>query len=256
MVTRIPAFAWRALRAAAPAVAFAVLATPASAQIGLRSGLFGEPAGGPGRASPPAVARYVSQSGDGFILDRTQTRPLLKFDGSPELWVLRPQPAPRGDVIYKNDLGEPVLRVTRLGGLTLFTPDRPGGSPVALAGGGQPLRLRSLTPQALLERLLQASIRASRAAGRTIEFSAPNATPGSSALLADAASVTAFAVERIAQKPQGRAILLRVNRVSLVEGRKAEALLRKGEIRITISATDGIAGRPSSDRILAAAGAR
>lgn len=254
MVTHTSAYAWKVLSAAVIAAALSVIASPALAQTGLRNGLFGEPSMGTGRAAAPPVARYVSQSGDVFILDRTQARPLLKFDGSPELWALRPHPAPRGDVIYKNDLGEPVLRVTRLGGLTLFTRERPGGAAVELAGGGVPLRLRPLSPQALLERLLQASIRASRAAGRTIEFSAPNATPGSSSILADAASVTAYAVERMAQKPKGRAILAKVNRVSLVEGRKSEAVLRQGEIRITISPAEGVAGRPSSDRIAAAAG--
>ena len=42
--------------------------------------------------------------------------------------MLQPQPAPRGDVIYKNDLGEPVLRATRLGGVTVFTDHGPAGS--------------------------------------------------------------------------------------------------------------------------------
>nr|QQZ52104.1 DUF4908 domain-containing protein [Phenylobacterium glaciei] len=54
--------------------------------------------------------------------------------------------APRGDIIYKNDLGEPVLRATRLGGLTLFTPDRPGGTAAALAGAVRPCGCRSLAP--------------------------------------------------------------------------------------------------------------
>lgn len=254
MVTQSLAFAWKMPCAAVLAAALSVIASPALAQTGLRNGLFGDPSMGTGRAVAPPVGRYVSQSGDSFILDRTQPRPLLKFDDSPELWALRPHPAPRGDVIYKNDLGEPVLRVTRLGGLTLFTRERPGGAAVELAGGGPPLRLRSLSPQALLERLLQASIRSSRAAGRTIEFSAPNATPGSSSILADAAAVTAYAVERMAQKPKGRSLLSRVTRVSLIEGRKSEAVLRQGEIRITVAPAEGVAGRPSSERIVAAAG--
>jgi hypothetical protein len=104
----------------------------------------------------PAVARYVSEDGDGFVLDRTQPKPLLKFDNNPEVWALAPHPGPRGDTIYKNDLGEPVLRATRLGGVTVFTDQRPGGSAAALAGGGPALRLSPLGPQALLERLADA----------------------------------------------------------------------------------------------------
>ena len=80
--------------------------------------------------------------------------------------MLQPQPAPRGDIIYKNDLGQPVLRATRLGGLTVFTQERPSGAPAALVGDSNPLRLPVLGPEALLQKLAQASARASRAARR------------------------------------------------------------------------------------------
>lgn len=220
----------------------------------LRDGLFGDrPVAG--RAMAPPVARYVSQEGDGFVLDRSQPRPLLKFDDSPEVWALRPHPAPRGDVIYKNDLGEPMLRVTRLGGLTLFTPSRPGGTPAALAGGGPILRLTPISPQSLLERLAQASAKATRAARRLIPFNA-DASPASSALMADAAAVTAEAVVRMSRHPEGKSALARLRRVTLIEGRKPSAALQGGEMRITVTPAEGMAGRPSSDRILQAANLR
>lgn len=230
------------------------VASPASAAgQTLREGLFGDrPVGG--RTSSPPIARYVSQEGDGFILDRSQTRPLLKFDDSPEVWALRPHPAPRGDIIYKNDLGEPVLRATRLGGLTLFTTERPGGTAAALAGGGPPLRLPAIGPQALLERLAQASAKASRAARRLIPFNA-DASPLSSALMADAATVTAEAVVRLSRHGDGKSALNRLRRVTLVEGRKPSATLQGGEMRITVAPADGVAGRPSSDKIMQAADA-
>lgn len=235
---------------AVAALAAAAPPAHAGAEI-LRQGLFGaKPL--PGRGVTPPIARYVSQDGDGFILDRSQPRPMLKFDSSPEIWALRPHPAPRGDIIYKNDLGEPVLRATRLGGLTIFTDARPGGSPAALAGGGQPLRLPQLTPQALFQRLTQASARATRAARRLIYFEA-DATPESSALMADAAMITAEAVVRMSRDPNGRSMLSRFNQVRLVSGSKADASVKKGVMRIVVSPADGVAGRPSSDRIMAAA---
>jgi len=231
------------------------LAQPALAGPGvLREGLFGERPSS-GRPAAPPVARYVSQDGDGFVLDRSQTRALLKFDDSPEVWALHPQPAPRGDVIYKNDLGEPMLRATRLGGLTIFTPERPNGSPAALSGGGPALRLAPLGPQALLERLAQASAKATRAARRLIPFEA-DASPESSALVADAAMVTAEAVVRMSRRPDGRGLLARFKKVKLVEGRKPGAAVHGAEMRITVSPGDGLAGRPSSDKIMQAAGSR
>ena len=221
----------------------------------LREGLFGERPVAPGRNASPPIARYVSQEGDVFVLDRSQNRPLLKFQDSPEVWALRPQPAPRGDIIYKNDLGEPVLRATRLGGLTLFTEDRPQGTAAALAGGGPALRLPALGPQALLERLAQASARATRAARRLIPFEA-DASPESSALVADAALVTSEAVIRLARRPGGLALIGRFTKVRLVEGHKPGAAVQQGVMRITITPAAGLAGRPSSDKIMAAAGGR
>ena len=129
-----------------------------AAQEGLRESLLrSRPSLGREFSRPP-VARYVSERGEAFIFDRTQLRPLLKFEDSPEVWVLRSQPAPRGDVIYKNDLGQPMLRATRLGGFTLFTDARPRGAAVSLVGEGAPLRLALLSAQALYDRLLQASV--------------------------------------------------------------------------------------------------
>lgn len=256
MASERPAFVHLPIIVAALAAAVTLAYAP-SALAGpqtLREGLFGDR---PlvGRSVSPPVARYVSQEGDGFVLDRSQPRPLLKFDDSPEVWALRPHPAPRGDVIYKNDLGEPVLRATRLGGLTLFTPSRPGGSPAALAGGGPALRLSPISPQSLLEKLAQASAKATRAARRLIPFNA-DASPASSALMADAAAITAEAVVRMSRHPEGKSVLNRLRRVTLIEGRKPSATLQGGEMRITVSPIDGMAGRPSSDRILQAASLR
>jgi hypothetical protein len=223
----------------------AVAAGPES----LRDGLFGKrPTDGRAFTAPP-IARYVSEDGDAFTLDRTQSRPLLKFDNSFEVWVLQPQAAPRGDVIYKNDLGVPVLRATRLGGVTVFTDQRPDGSAAALSGGGPPLKLAPMGPQALLEKLAQASARASRAARRLIPFDA-EATPASSALIADAAMVTSEAVVRMTRRPDGRRLLSRFQKVRLVEGRRPSAQITQGVLHVTVAPPQGLGGRPSSERIV------
>jgi hypothetical protein len=215
----------------------------------LRQGLFGQrPTDGRQFPAPP-IARYVSEDGDVFTLDRTGPKALLKFDNSYEVWALKPQPAPRGDVIYKNDLGETVLRATRLGGITIFTDQRPGGSAAALAGVGPPLRLAIMGPQALFERLTLASARASRAARRLIPFEA-DATPASSALIADAAMVTSEAMVRMSKRTETRRLADRVLKVRLVEGRNASAQMSQGVLEVTVVPPQGVAGRPSSDWIV------
>ncbi|CAN7553614.1 DUF4908 domain-containing protein [Phenylobacterium sp. LjRoot225] len=219
----------------------------------LRQGLFGHEGFESRQFRAPPVARYVSEDGDGFVVDRTQAgRVLLKFDNSPEVWALQAKPGPRGDTIYKNDLGESVLRATRLGGVTIFTDQRPSGSAAALSGASNPLRLQPLGPQALLERLAQSSARASRAARRLISFNA-DATPASSALIADAAAVASEAVARMARRPDAAQILSRVRQVRLEEGRRPGVQLSGGRLQITVAPAQGLAGRPSSERIVAAA---
>ena len=217
----------------------------------LRDSLF-KGRGGDPTAAP--LARYVSEQGRIFTLDRTQPVPMLKFEDSPEVWVLLPSPAPRGDVIYKNDLGEPMLRATRLGGFTLFTDTRPNGEAVSLAGAGAPLRLPPMSPQALADRMLQASYRSGRAARHAITFQA-EASPASAALMGDAAVMVTLALYRLAEKAGGRP----VGRFSLVlfeEGRKPAATLTDNVLRIVVAPAQGLAGRPSSKRIMKAAAAK
>lgn len=243
----------RAVFAAAAFCAAACAAPAGAAPQSLRQGLFGHEGFESRQFNAPLVARYIAEGGEGFVVDRSQGRVLLmKFDDSPEVWALQPQAGPRGDTIYKNDLGEPVLRATRLGGVTVFTERRPGGAAAALTGGGPPLRLQPMGAQALLERLGQASARASRSARRLIAFDA-DASPASSALIADAAAVASEALVRIGRRPNGRAVLARVKQVRLTEGRRATVQLVNGALQITVAPAQGLAGRPSSDRIAAVA---
>lgn len=231
---------------------WAGLAQPALAgPLGsLREGLFGHHASEGRDFAAPPVARYVTEDGDVFTFDRTQPKALLKFDGSFEVWALQPQPAPRGDTIYKNDMGEPVLRATRLGGVTVFTEQRPGGAAAALAGVAQPLKLAIMGPQVLLDRLAQASARASRAARRLIPFEA-EANPTSAPLIADAAMVTSEAVVRMTKRSDSRKFLDRILKVELVEGARASAQLDSGGVlEVTVAPPQGLAGRPSSDLIV------
>jgi hypothetical protein len=244
----------RAIFATAVGVCILGFSRPAAAAPeSLREGLFGHRAAEGRQYAAPPVARYVSEEGDGFTLDRTQPRPLLKFDNSMEVIVLQPQPAPRGDVIYKNDLGEPVLRATRLGGVTVFTDERPEGSAAALAGVGIALRIIPLSAQALLERLGQASFRASRAARRLMVFEAPNIKSTSFTLVGDAAMVASEAVVRLSRRPDGNRALSKFNTIRFTEGRKVGAEVSRGTLQITVAPAQGLAGRPSSERLLAVA---
>ncbi len=223
-----------------------------AAQPTLRDVLFGSHGEDSRRSPPPPVARYMVGDSAGFILDRSSPTVLIKFDDSSEVWALEPQTVSRGDVIYRNDAGEAVLRATRLGGLTLFTPKLPGGAAAALAGQAGSIRPPLvIPPNALFQRLKQASARASRAAQHLISFeTVDDATPDTSVLIADAAYVTAEAFERIAHDGEDRSLLARIGRVLLAEGHKPNAALSGSSLVITYAPGKGVAGRPSSERIV------
>jgi hypothetical protein len=208
-------------------------------------------------AKPPPVGLYRDGQDDDppFVLDRSSSVVLLRFTDSQEIWVLSPQPAPRGDTLYKNDAGEPVLRVTRLGGLTLFTVTHPSGSAAALVGDAPPLRPGVvLSSGQLLQRLAQSSARASHAVQRLILFEAQDPTPQSAALLADAAGVTAEAVISIAHHPDGKRSLTKLAKVMLTSGRRASVAFVNGVLQVVVAPKPGTAlgdieGRPSSRRV-------
>ena len=111
-----------------------------------------------------------------------------------------------------------------------------------------------MSPQALADRMLQASFRSGRAARHAIAFQA-EASPASAALMGDAAVVVTLALFRLAEQAGGRP----VGRFSLVlfeEGKKPAAMLKDNVLRIVVSPAQGLAGRPSSKRIIKAAGAK
>ncbi|MFI4936230.1 MAG: DUF4908 domain-containing protein [Caulobacterales bacterium] len=202
------------------------------------------------KSSTPVIARYEIDEGGVFILDRSTPRPLLKFEDDPEIFVLQPSTGPRGDTIFKNDVDEPMLRATRLGGMTVFTVKRPTGSAAALEGASPPLRIQPLSPTGLLIRFYQASIRASRAAQHQVGFETrEDATPATAALLADAAMVTSEALVAIAARPDGRGVLSRISDVMIAQGPNPSVTLQRGVLTVTIDFSEGIAGRPSSRRI-------
>jgi hypothetical protein len=212
---------------------------------------FGDNRGAP----PPPVARYLAADGQSFVLDRaTGGQPLLKFDDSPEVWVLAPFPAPHGDTIYRNDLGEPVLHATRLGGLTLYSSAEPEGSPVAMVGEADDLPpLPFLAPSALLQRFALANSRASRAAQHLVTFTFTNIPTQAYPLFADAAAIAADALARLSRGSDGHAFLTKLDKVVFQLGAKPDVSVKGPLMLITVNPGKGYSGRPSSDRVVQAA---
>ena len=203
-----------------------------------------------GRAAPP-TGRYVAESGEAFILDRSGQRPLLRFDRRDETWVLRPTAAPRGDVIYRNDAGDQLLRVTPGGGMTVYTPRAPGGSPASFAGPGQSLTPPTLGPTQLFQLMARRSAMLSQTMGRLIEINVD--TDGQAEGLAvEALILSTDAVLRIARSPTARSSLDRLRSITIIEGQRAAVTYSRGDLRIVVAPVQGVGGRPSSARVIQA----
>ena len=228
--------------------------------------LFGRPPADTRSPAMPRLARFRADTGDTFVLEITAHGPAyLKYDDSGEVWALTPTTGARGDTIYKNDVGEAMLRATRLGGLTVFTQERPSGVAAALEGGAGDLHGVVGGPIPILRVLLQASVRTSQVVGHRVQFDAgcpggakehpgcpPDADiiPGSEGVFADAANLCAQAFLRVDRLGHaGHEALTRFDRVAFLNGHPPSVTIVGDEVRIIVTPDLGFAGRPSSQRI-------
>lgn len=216
---------------------------------GLGEMLFEKGAGR--KPAAPPVARYEAEGSVAFVLDRSSGQPLIQFEGSNEVWALYPQSAPKGDVILKNDVGQDVLRITRAGGLTVFTATRPEGAAALLDGVGGSLRLPMLPRDVTrsFDRLKAATNRTSRAARRPIGVDVPEVGPESIAVAVDAALLAFEAFDKLMKSDRNVGALSRIGQVLVLEGKKPDVAVRQGSLVITVVPGRGVAGRPSSAKI-------
>lgn len=203
----------------------------------------------PTRALPP-TGRYVSESGENFIFDRSGSRPLFRFERREETWILRPTPAPRGDIIYRNDQGAQVLRVTPGGGMTLYTVRAPSGTPAAIAGPATSLAMPVLGPARLFQLLQQRSGLVTSALGRTIEINLSGEQ--SEVLCVEALMISTEAVLRMSRSVTQRERLAGLRSITIVEGGRMSVTFSRGDLRVVVNPAQGISGRPSSARIIRA----
>lgn len=197
------------------------------------------------------VARFACQGGPSFVLDQSGPRALLRFEGGDEIWVLRPRAGPRGDVFYRNDVNEPVLRATRLGGVTLYTSDRPGGLPCAPTATSQPLRMAEFDAASLFRHLLRERARGVRALDHGLFIDLPEVDRGEEPVFGDAVTLAVDGMARLTDNGSRQAAS-RVRTVLVTEGPSPSVTYGAGVLHITVAPRLGVAGRPSSARVMRA----
>lgn len=95
-----------------------------------------------GETEDPRVGYFVSETQEqGFVLDRTGEKGLLRFDRSTEILVLDMVPGPQGVTYLKDGLGTTILRLMPWGGATVYDADGSEGGAFALKKLASPLIL-------------------------------------------------------------------------------------------------------------------
>lgn len=232
-------------RGAAVIAAALTLAAPGIAQAQQQQQRQ-QPSAGPQRIMPvtSGASRYATPDGAvRFVLDRSGGRAaLVRFEGDPEVHVLRPTMGAGGDEIYQTENGDVRLRVTSHGGIIVYTRTLRTGAAASEEG-----RVAPLTPEQLAFADMQARFRgiqnrARRSVGQPVMFTVPaRMTPQAAGVVTDAAE---RAAEGLAEAP-----MTNVRRVVIGLGRVPAVALRGDTLIIQVAPQLGYAGRPSSSAI-------
>ena len=205
----------------------------------------------------PNVAHFVSARGAGFVLDESQAEPLLRFDGDDEVFQLTAKSGANGDITFRNDVGEPVLKVTGLGGTILFSGAHEDvGDPAAVTGQATAFAPDRLTLTELVLHMTRSSVRVTHACDHLFIFNADaeaDEKGGDSALplFAESVSVTTDALLQVASQADTRHSLDKLHEVHLIEGRPPSAYIENGILFVKLDPSRGTwGGHPSSKRIM------
>jgi hypothetical protein len=239
--------------AALPLVcSFLMFASPLAAQTSAPGGgAFDSLFEDSNAATPQAVSFVTEGQSLRFVLDRSQPRVvLLRFEGDSEVWALTSNWGPRGDEFLRNDVGEVMVRITSLGGVTVYGPLGSNGGPAARTG-----KARTLSAPTRSENTLQLTVERAltwfRGFGyRSIRVEAAGglAPPLVYEALQRAAQGMSRAPRGFFGQPQKRVKIIRVERAV---GRPS-VVWNKGILTIGVVPGAGYAGRPSSAAILQA----
>lgn len=208
-------------------------------------------------APPPVQGMYTPSQGatryatpDGsvsFVFDRSGGRAaLVRFQGDPEVHVLRPVMAAGGGEIYRTEDGSVMLRVMPHGGITVFTRSIRAGAPVSEVEHVAPLAPEAMAFAEMQQRFDRLQQQARRSVGQTVQIQVQ--APAPSRMSPAAVGVIVDAAER-AVEGLSAAPMTTVHRVLIVLGPTPAVALRGDLLIIQVAPQLGYAGRPSSNTI-------
>lgn len=224
-----------ALTFVAPAVAHAQQGQPKAPAPPPVQGLYTVSGGASRYSTPDGAVR--------FVFDRSGSRAaLLRFEGDPEVHVLRPVMAAGGGEIYRTEDGNLMLRVTPHGGIIVYTRANREGAPASEDGRAAPLTPEAIAFAEMQRRFEALQTRAARSVGQRVVFSVP------AQMSAPQAGVVLDAAERVAEG-LAAAPMTNIRRVVIVFGPTPRVVMMGEQLTVQVTPQMGYAGRPSSSSV-------
>lgn len=198
----------------------------------------------------PRDGTYMVGDKTEFIIDHHGDQLRLRFSGSDEVFYLSSEAAPLGARVLKYDTGEPALRVTGWGGVTLYTAQEKTGAPAEYSDvvhNVDPLPV----PAEGVKRFAAGLAHELNSGGDLIigfaaDWDVLAQSAGIRELVCDAMRNTTYALEQVTSGPARNAIADHLHVVHIVERDRPSAVLRGGVLTVTVAPKMGEAGRPSS----------
>jgi len=212
------------------------------------------------RVSDVAVGDYTAAEDINFtILPYGADKYLLRFDDSPENFVLASDRVALGGRELRYDTGALALKISVWGGVTLYTQDAPGGLPATRTGDAQAPARFTVSAANLTAALNDEESHLSYVQKLKLHFSADAAVLKESddvrAYAFDALVNSALGIERLIASPAGRAAFTkRFDAVRLVEGDKPTIAISGRTLLVSFVPSAGATGRASSRAITLALG--
>lgn len=197
-------------------------------------------------APSAGATRYTDLASDqSFVFEERGRGALLQREGSDEVMPLQAVPAQRGDVFYKTDSGEVMLRKTEAGNMVSFIGNK-NGAPADIAGRAAPLDAPPM-PASLNELRQQSAARLSRVAGHEVTIFGTSEFADGEEWAADALRNVELGVES-ANGLAGR-VASKLNAVRLVRSKAPSVTFKDGELILGVNPDQGYLGRVSSDAV-------
>jgi hypothetical protein len=211
------------------------------------------------RVSDVVAGNYNADDNINFTLIPYGDKYLLRFDGTPENFVLYGDRVALGARELKYDTGAIALKISVWGGVTLYTEDAPAGLPATRTGDAtSPIRL-SVPAANLTAALADEERHLAYTQHMKLQFSADaailNGSDDARAYGFDTLVNSELGIEHVIATPAGRAAFTqRFDSVRIVEGDKPTIAISGRTLLVSFVPSAGAAGRASSRAITYALG--